>query len=165
MFAAGIGVRWLFKGFTAHYVYERGAIQTRNRRISVATWEQLDEIQRAVAVRALFREILSVRFFDGRRWEVEAVTRQQDLDQRLVSAFLDAAGRLGRPVTQPRRRYKDEGVPAPATFQQFPDGSWVDGASLWYAEDSVSRTGVCPKQIRAVAARLADSIASAASHR
>jgi thiol:disulfide interchange protein len=52
VFAAGIGVRWLVKGFTAHYVYEQGAIQTRNRRVSVARWEQLDELQRAVTVRA-----------------------------------------------------------------------------------------------------------------
>lgn len=64
-------------------------------------------------MRTLFREILSVRFFDGRRWEVETATRRKDLDERLVSALLDAAGRLGRPVTQPRRRYKDEGVVPP----------------------------------------------------
>lgn len=55
---------------------------------------------------------------------------------------------------------------APATFQAYADGSWVDGASLWYAEDGVSRTGIAPKQIAAVAARLVDRVApAAASHR
>ncbi|MBX6749673.1 MAG: hypothetical protein IRY85_08365 [Micromonosporaceae bacterium] len=112
--AAVLAVQGLLKGFTAHYVYERGAIQTRNRRVSVATWDQLDEIRRAVAVRIPPREHLYVRFFDGRRWEVETVTRRNnDLDQRLVSAFLDTAHRLGRPVTQPHATYKDEGIDPP----------------------------------------------------
>lgn len=108
--AAVLGVQGLLKGFTAHYLYERGAIQTRNRRISVATWDQLDEIaRRHHLIPVLADDVLYVRFFDGRRWEVETDThRDDDLDRRLVAAFLDTARRLGRPVISLPRDHKDE---------------------------------------------------------
>jgi hypothetical protein len=111
--AAVLGVRELLKGFSAHYLYERGAIQTRNRRLSVATWDQLDEIaDRKYLVGVLAENILYVRFFDGRRWEVETNTHvNDDLDKRLVEAFLDIARRLGRPIVHLPRDAKDDDVP------------------------------------------------------
>lgn len=56
-------------------------------------------------------------------------------------------------------------LPAPTTFREYPDGSWVDGSALWYAEESLTRTGASPRRIKAVAARLAAGIAPAVSQR
>lgn len=53
-------------------------------------------------------------------------------------------------------------LPGPLTFREYPDGSWVDGPTLWYAQESLTRTGVSPRRVRAVAARLVASVAAPA---
>jgi hypothetical protein len=100
--SAVLAVYGLARGFVAHYVFERGAIQTHNRRVDVATWDQLDEItQHWTGIRE--RKVTSIwfRMFDGRRWTIEAVTTgdQKDRDAPLVGTFIEAARRLGRPIT------------------------------------------------------------------
>ncbi len=114
--SAVVGVYGLFKGFTAHFVYERGAIQTRNRRVNVQAWAQLDEVLENWGGLRSNPKVLSifVRFFDGRRWEIEAATSgdQTDRDAPLVAVFIDMARRQGRPVTRlPRVKLEDEFMP------------------------------------------------------
>lgn len=113
--SAVVGVYALFKGFTAHYAYERGAIQTRNRRVGVQTWEQLDEVMENWGGLRSNPKVLSifVRFFDGHRWEIEATTGSHTgRDEALLAAFVDRARRQGRPITRlPRIDVEDEYIP------------------------------------------------------
>lgn len=114
--SAVAGVYALVKGFTAHYVYEHGAIQTRNRRVGVQKWEQLDEVAENWAGFPNNPSMVSilVRFFDGRRWEIEALPtgNQTERDRQLLTAFTDRALQQGRPVIHlPRVDIEEEFMP------------------------------------------------------
>jgi hypothetical protein len=56
----------LVRGFTAHYLYERGLMQTRNGRPDVATWADLDEVHQVRWTSIGSPAHTRVLMFDGR---------------------------------------------------------------------------------------------------
>jgi len=93
-------VMGLFRGSTAHYIFERGLVQTRRGRPDVITWADLDEIRQIWGSGLTAGKMLLVQVvtFDGRIWAVETFPCGEAGATEMPDRLADIAGRLGRPV-------------------------------------------------------------------
>jgi hypothetical protein len=111
----------LVRGFTAHYLYERGLVQTRNGRPDVATWADLDEVHQVRWTSIGSPAHTRVLMFDGRSWKIEP--KANDLRDQLI----EMARRLDRPVWQ--RPHADPSDRGPGQIPEQP-GKLVIGVPL-----------------------------------